>query len=155
MKNGTRVPVGRMAGAMLALFACETPGVLTPQTGPNTSYPCGVNGEACEGATDAHPICCGQGFVCCDKAHGNGTSSVCPAGMCEWFGDEIGPTWAGGARMADGGPPDGRPVYGPTGAVIVGSWSSGATVPSSTNWSLVGVQGPDGRMHWIKPAERR
>lgn len=67
--------------ALVALVACSTPAVLTPKTGPGTSYPCGVGGVECPGH-----MCCGEGETC-----GGAFPAVgCPAGQCCFVGYDVG-----------------------------------------------------------------
>jgi hypothetical protein len=71
--------------AVLA-FGCSTPSVLTPATGPDTVYPCGVSGVVCSGAGQPAyfaRLCCSESEVC-------GGTPGCPAGMCCYVGDGVG-----------------------------------------------------------------
>lgn len=72
-----------LVGAVVA--ACAAPSILTPRTGPGTSYPCGLNGHECPDGQ-----CCGNAQVCCD-------GTTCTAGYCEFVG--------GGMRAPDAGGP--------------------------------------------------
>lgn len=70
-----------LAAALFAAIApvlatsCATPAILTPKTGPNTDYPCGLNGHSCGGG-----MCCDNGSEC------GGQFSSCPAGECCFHG---------------------------------------------------------------------
>lgn len=73
---------------LFTLFACTTPNILTPKTGPGTDYPCGLQGIAC-----GNHYCCWQGDVC-----GEGAFSGCPVNYCclddsEEFGKPKGKTY--------------------------------------------------------------
>jgi hypothetical protein len=68
------------------IVACTTPGVLTPATGPGTSYPCGTHGVECKGQA-----CCPEQNVC------GGDDPSCPVGQCCFVGD--------GRLTPDGGRP--------------------------------------------------
>lgn len=61
-----------IVAAMLVCVACATPAILEPRTGPNTEYPCGVDGVECPGH-----MCCDEGEVC-----GGQNFSGCPSGAC-------------------------------------------------------------------------
>jgi hypothetical protein len=72
--------LGLIVGALLlavmhALSGCSA---LQPPTGPNTEYPCGVNGVQCSGH-----MCCGENFVC------GGDDPTCPKGACCYVGEDI------------------------------------------------------------------
>jgi hypothetical protein len=69
--------------ALILSAGCQTPGVLTPGTGPGTAYPCGIDGVVCSDSPDGGPLaptgmCCTEGQVC-----GGAFPNVgCPSGMC-------------------------------------------------------------------------
>ncbi len=60
---------------VFVLVACQTPQALIVKTGPNTDYPCGVNGVVCPAQ-----MCCWQDDVC------GGQNTGCDAGMCCFVG---------------------------------------------------------------------
>lgn len=72
--------------------ACN--GGLTPPSGPNTEYPCGVRGVVCPGS-----MCCDENEIC-----GGGEFPRCEPGMCCFDG----PHWPGASL--DGGPDAGARV---------------------------------------------
>jgi hypothetical protein len=76
------------AGVLLLAFACH--GILTPPTGPDTPYPCGIRGVTCqEGA------CCPENHLC----GFDGPFSRCPEGYCCYDG----PHWPYSATPDGGG----------------------------------------------------
>jgi len=78
---------------------CHTPPILTPPTGPGTSYPCGVSGLVCTTNGAPNGYCCGETQTCgADDRHTKYPSAAedptCPSGSCCDDGEE------------QGGPPD-------------------------------------------------
>ncbi len=68
----------------LLLASCGSNSILTPPVGPNTDYPCGVQGQVCN-----DQMCCGLDDIC----GFDGPGSRCPAGYCCYDG----PNWPLGA----------------------------------------------------------
>lgn len=66
-----------LAVSLLAVVACHNFDVLTPASGPNTPYPCGILGTVCPAS-----MCCPSENVC------GGTDPSCPAGQCCFVGDD-------------------------------------------------------------------
>lgn len=67
------------------LVACATPSILTPATGPGTTYPCGVTGVVCltpQGQPSGY--CCDQNNVCGGQQPDAFQS--CPVGTCCYEG---------------------------------------------------------------------
>jgi hypothetical protein len=76
-----------LASAVWIAWACATPADLTPKTGVNTEYPCGVHGVVCPGKQ-----CCSEEETC-----GGAFPSIgCPAGQCCYIGPDS-------ARRGDAG----------------------------------------------------
>lgn len=76
------------ATAVVALLACQSPGLLDAPTGPGTIYPCGVWGVTCSRA-----MCCAEDDVC------GGDDPTCPAGVCCYVGEPSDGHMAGARRM--------------------------------------------------------
>jgi hypothetical protein len=65
--------MSRFVMLTLLLTGCPLQETTVP-TGPNTTYPCGVNGVVCT----VQQSCCNEGETC----GGEPASVGCPAGMC-------------------------------------------------------------------------
>jgi len=78
--------------SFIVAIACN--GFVTPPTGPNTEYPCGVWGVECE-KTAKGSMCCPQNHIC----GYDGQFSRCPSGTCCYDGDH----WPFLAEESDAG----------------------------------------------------
>lgn len=76
---------------IVVVVSCRSD-LLTPPTGPNTSYPCGIGGVQCSDG-----LCCPPNNECGWK---EGNFGTCPIGYCCYLG---GDDWPG--AKPDGGRP--------------------------------------------------
>lgn len=77
--NALRRPLVILFSCFAALtFSCH--GLLTPETGPGTAYPCGIGGVECGGGA-----CCPEYHVC----GYDGPWSRCEPGYCCYDGPDM------------------------------------------------------------------
>jgi hypothetical protein len=74
MMTSSRIVASLFVLALLAVLTASCgPSILTPPTGPGTSYPCGTQGQQCSSGD----CCLGPEYEDC-----GGDVPNCPAGMC-------------------------------------------------------------------------